>query len=61
MKTCKHKKILLGTTWVETIKPDQEPYKAGKIEPHEDIEDVSRQLNVHYCERCQRILDATPV
>lgn len=52
---CGHK-LLLGKVFIETIRPDDEPYESGENIDLEDIY-ISEQFLVHYCENCEIIHD----
>ena len=56
MGKCRHKKLLLGTSYIDEITPDSEPYADGVIEDKESIS-VNALVVIHYCERCQKIID----
>jgi hypothetical protein len=58
MSKCKHKKLmLLSANDVEFI-PDEEPYEAGVIEPA-GIDNIFVDLNMHYCPKCNVVIDVT--
>lgn len=57
-KKCRHRKgvILACANYVEFI-PDQEPFKAGVIEPSGLESITAESLFIHYCPKCKEIQD----
>jgi hypothetical protein len=58
MSKCRHKKrIILGGALRVSFIPDQEPYESGVIESCGIKEIVVDSLYLHYCPRCEQVVD----
>lgn len=56
MKKCRHRKgIILATAGNVEFTPDQEPFKAGVIEPCGIETIMISAMNIHYCPKCNTV------
>lgn len=57
MEKCRHKKLILSCASKVIFIPDEEPFKAGKIEDC-GIEEIEVEfILMHYCPKCKVVKD----